>query len=77
MPTLAKTMARFKTFSPIDMHTDLRSDCFEEGRNDMCSGELIGHFNTKGDGDYSASDRDHSTRDPVDWPTRIQVKDMG
>ena len=43
----------------------------------MCSGGLIGHSNTKGDGNYSASDRDHITRDLVDWATRIQVRDMG
>ena len=42
----------------------------------MCSGGLIEHFSSKGDKDHSASDREYSTRYPVDWATRIQVRDM-
>ena len=66
MPILARRMVRFKTFSPTNMHADSRTNHFEVGGNDMYLGGLIGHSSTKGDGNYSASDRDHSTRDPVD-----------
>ena len=41
-------------FSPFDMDADSRTNLFEEGGNDTCSGGQIRHFSTKGqNGDFS------------------------
>ena len=42
---------------------------------DIYLGGLIEHSNIKGDGDHNVNDRDYSIRDPVDWATRIQIRD--
>ena len=59
------------------MHTNSRTNCFDEEGNNTCLGGLIGQSSTKGDrehnasdGDHNASDRDHSTRDPIDLATK-------
>ena len=40
--------------SPFDMDADSRTNLFEEGGNDTCSGGQIGHSSTRGqDGDFS------------------------
>ena len=53
MPILARTMVHFMIVSPTDMYVDSRTNRFEQGGIDMCSGGLIGHSNTKDDGDHS------------------------
>ena len=53
----------FNDLSPTDMHAESRTNQFQEGGNYTCLGGLIGHSNTKGDGDHSASDGNHNASD--------------